>query len=165
MGTVGASQDSLGQVVSVSGTTAALSAETRGLTAQQGQKVQAEIEEAATAFKSEFNSIGETMLAQIHATNNDVQALAASGMSADQARAAAGDFTTRLGQLQTGTEGAVDEFKASVSNRAAAINDVIGPRLGAILTGFETDVTAFGTAVTGYSNGLAEADATSIRYQ
>lgn len=165
MGIVGASQDSLGQVVSVSGTTAALSTETRTLTAQQGQKVQTEIEEAATAFNTEFNNIGQTMLAQINTTNNDVQALAASGMSAEQARAAAADFTTRLGELQTATEGAIEEFKTSASNRAAAINDVIGPRLGAILTGFETDVTAFGTAVTGYSNGLAEADATSIQYQ
>lgn len=165
MGTVGASQDSLGQIVSVSGTTAALSAETRTLTTQQGQQVQSEIEEAATAFNTEFTGIGETMLAQINATNNDVQALAASGMSAEQARAAAGDFTARLGELQTTTEAAIEEFKTSTSNRAAAINDVIGVRLGNILTGFETDVTAFGSAVTGYSTGLGEIDASAIRYQ
>lgn len=164
MALVGASQESLSQVVTASGTTAALSTETSTLTAQLGTKVQTEIDEAAAAFQTEFTGIGETMLAQINATNADVQALEATGTSPEQARLAAADFTKLLGDLQTRSETAIGEFKTSATNRAAAINDVIGPRLGQILAGFEADVSTFGSAVTTYSNGLADLDATSITY-
>lgn len=165
MAIVGASQDSLSQVVTVSGTTAALSAETGTITAAQGQKVITEIDQAATAFSTEFSNIGQTMLDQINATNNDVQALGATGMSPDQARAAAADFTRLLGDLQTNTETAIGEFKTSATNRANAINEVIGPKLGAILTGFNNEVTSFGTAVNAFGQGLADIDATSIQYR
>lgn len=165
MAVVGASQDSLTQVVTASGATAALSSETGTLTAAQGQRVITEIDEAATAFSTEFSSIGQGMLDQINTTNNDVQALAATGMSPDEARSAAADFTRQLGDLQTQTEAAIGEFKTSATNRASAINEVIGPKLNAILTGFNTDVSAFGTAVGGFRDGLSEIDATAITYR
>ncbi len=165
MAIVGASSDSLSQVVSASTSTAALSAETGTLTAAQGQKVITEIDEAAAAFSREFGDIGTKMLDQVRATNNDVQALAAVGMSADQAKTAADDFARQLGELQTTTETAIAEFRTSATNRANAINEVIGPKLGAILTGFNTDVTAFGTAVSGFATGLSDIDSTAIQYR
>ena len=163
-GIVGASTASLSQVTSVATSTATLTSETGVLSAQQGQKVQTEIDQAATALSTEFGKIGSDMLSQVHATNNDVQALAATGMSPDEAKRAAADFTRLIGDVQTKSEQMIADFKTSASNRANAINDVIGPKLGQILSGFEADVTTFGTAVTTYSNGLADLDATSITY-
>ncbi|CAN5690100.1 hypothetical protein BH10ACT1_BH10ACT1_02240 [soil metagenome] len=163
-GTVGASTASLSEVTSVATTTAALTGDTRTLAAQQGLKVQTEVQEAADAFAKEFDNIGSQMQNTITATNSNVQALAATGMSASEAKAAAADFTTQIGQLQTTTQTAIAEFKTSTTNRAQAINEVIGTKLATILTNFENDVTSFGAAVTSFSNGLQEADSTSIKY-
>jgi len=163
-GTVGASTSSLSEVTSVATSTATLTADTRTLAAQQGQKVHTEIQEAAEAFSKEFDNIGTEMQQQITTTNANVQALAATGMSASEARAAAADFTQQIGKLQTSTQTAIGEFKTSTTNRAQAINDVIGNKLSTILTNFEHDVTSFGTAVTSFSHGLQEADASSIKY-
>ncbi|QXC61413.1 hypothetical protein KSP35_00735 [Aquihabitans sp. G128] len=163
-GTVGASTSSLSEVTNVATNTATLTGETRTLASQQGQKVQTEITEAAEAFSKEFDNIGTEMQNQITATNNNVQALAATGMSPSEAKAAAADFTQQLGHVQTNAQKAIAEFKTSTTTRAQAINDAIGQKLGVILTNFETDVTSFGTAVTSFSHGLQEADSTSIKY-
>lgn len=113
-GTVGASTASLSEVTTVATNTAALTGDTRTLAAQQGQKVQTEIAEAAEAFAREFDNIGTQMQNQITATNNNVQALAATGMSAGEARAAAGDFTAQIAQLQTTTQQELNDISTTL---------------------------------------------------
>lgn len=163
-GTVGASITSLGSVSRSAGATAELSLHTSQETTRQARLVRTEIQEAADAFNAEFTDIGTRMSQQVDATNNNVQALAATGMSPEQARAASADFHRLLGEVQTTTEAAVEDFKGRAIARADEINEVIATQLHGILAGFEADIAAFGAAVTGFGNGLTDIDSNAIRY-
>lgn len=163
-GQVGASISSLAGVTRSAGSTAELSLHTSQETARQGQRVRTEIQEAADAFTAEFDDIGSRMQSQVDATNNNVQALAATGMSPEQARAATADFTRLLAEVQATAGSAVADFKARSITRSDEINEVIGTQLKSVLTGFEAEIASFGTAVNGFGNRLTDIDNNAIKY-
>ena len=155
-GTVGASTISLSEVTTVATNTAALTGDTRTLAAQQGQKVQTEIAEAAEAFAREFDNIGTQMQNQITATSNNVQALAATGMSAGEARAAAGDFTAQIAQLQTTTQQAIGEFGGSQATTAAdATQQELNDISTTLRTGFTQNIEALQAQFSAFRSSVA----------